>query len=159
MDSHSNSEEEIIKFEGMDITAEFQWSVGELIDEFLSALSEKTILGSKCGECGFVHVPPRRRCVDCLTELDKEDLVKVSDKGFIDSYTIAKKELDGKGNFLELEEPKIIASIKLEGTDSKIFMPVEKTEPAELEEGMKVKAVWREERTDEIDDIRFFKPC
>lgn len=157
MTSPSDSEKDIITIDGMDVTAGFRWSVGELMDEFFSALSEKKILGSECPGCGYTYVPPRRRCGKCHSEIGEEDLIELPDKGILESFTITQLQLDGRGNFQELEEPKVIGCIKIEKADSKIFMPIGDISQNDVKKGMKVEASWRKETKGEIDDIQFFK--
>ena len=140
------------------IVAGFQWSVGEMMERFLKALAERKILGVKCPQCGYVYVPPRWRCGRCYTKLGQENIVELSGKGTLLSYTAAWVEIDGAGNFRELDSPKAFGAIKLEDAGSTIFMPLGEVEPGDLKVGMPVEVVWREETKGELADIRYFKP-
>jgi len=136
----------------------FQWSVGEMMEKFIKTLADRKILGARCPECGYVYVPPRWRCGKCYAKIKEGNLTELSGKGTLLSYTTAYVELDGAGNFKELSEPKPIGAIKLEGTDSTVFMPLGEVKPVDLKEGMKVEVVWREETKGELADINYFRP-
>jgi len=136
----------------------FQWSVGEMMEKFIKTLADKKILGAKCPQCGYVYVPPRWRCGKCYAKVGEKNLTELSGKGTLLSYTTAYVELDGVGNFRELDKPKAIGAIKLESADSTIFMPLGEVKPGDLKEGMKVEVVWREKTKGELDDIEYFRP-
>jgi len=136
----------------------FQWSVGEMMEKFIKTLADRKILGARCPECGYVYVPPRWRCGKCYAKIEEGNLTELPGKGTLLSYTTAYVELDGAGNFKELSEPKPIGAIKLEGTDSTVFMPLGEVKPVDLKEGMKVEVVWREETKGELADINYFRP-
>lgn len=152
------SEEEIIPVKGLPVVAGFRWSVGELMDRFIKELGNRKILGTKCPKCNYTYVPPRLRCGKCSAKMDANNLTELSGKGVLIGYTTAYVELDGKGNFRELEKPKIIGAIKLDGADSTIYMPIVDIDPQKVEAGLKVEVVWREETKGEIADIKGFKP-
>lgn len=136
----------------------FQWSVGKMMEKFIKTLADKRILGAKCPQCGYVYVPPRWRCGKCYAKIEEGNLTELSGKGILLSYTTAYVELDGVGSFKELDKPKAIGAIKLESTDSTIFMPLGEVKPGNLKEGMKVEVVWREEPKGELADIKYFRP-
>ncbi|MBE0430483.1 MAG: Zn-ribbon domain-containing OB-fold protein [Dehalococcoidia bacterium] len=138
--------------------AGFRWSVGEQMERFIKALEQRRILGGKCGQCGYVYVPPRDRCGRCHASISEQDLTEIPGKGTLLSYTVAHVELDGSGNFRALDAPKVIGAIKLEGADSTIFMPVEKIEAEQLKVDMPVEVVWAEKTEGRLTDLRAFRP-
>lgn len=156
--SSDPSNDEVITVESMPIVAGFEWSVGELMDRFISELANKKIFGAECSDCGYTYVPPRLRCGKCYSEMGKDELVELSGRGTLVSYTKASVELDGSGNLEDLDEPFVIGAIRLEGADSKIFMPIKEVDLDEVEEGMEVEVEWVEEPEGEISDIKYFKP-
>jgi len=81
----------------------------------------------------------------------------LSGKGTLLGHTLAYVELDGKGSFQDLKKPKVIGAIKLEGSDSTVFMPLD-VEPKKIKEGMKLAPQWRKETKGELADIECFKP-
>ena len=150
---------EITRVSGMPIVAGFQWSVGKMMEKFIKSFAERKILGAKCPKCGYTYVPPRARCGKCYTKIDERNLVQLSGKGTLTGYTSAFVRLDGKGNFLDLREPRVIGAIKLDDSDSTIFLPLGKVDPKDVKEGSRVEAVWREETKGEIADLLCFRPA
>jgi len=144
------SEEKVIRY-GFPFVARFEWSVGFLMERFIKSLVDKKILAAKCPSCGYTYVPPRSRCGKCYAQLGETNLVELSGKGKLVGYTIAHVELDGSGNFRDLEKPRVIGAIKLEGADSTIFMPLEEVDPKEVKEGMEVEVKWRDEMKGPVD--------
>ncbi|MEM2618351.1 MAG: Zn-ribbon domain-containing OB-fold protein [Candidatus Hadarchaeales archaeon] len=128
------------------------------MERFIKSLAERKILGTKCPKCGYAYVPPRSRCGKCHAKLGEKDLIELSGRGVLVGYTTAYVELDGEGNFRDLEKPKTIGAIKLEGADSILFMPIGEIDPKEVKEGMKVEPKWREETKGELGDLEYFKP-
>jgi len=149
----------VITVQGMPmVPAGFNWSVGFQMERFLKALGRKKFLAAKCPECGYVYAPPRNRCAKCYKKMDEKDLIELSGKGTLLSFTTAYVELDGKGNFIDLKQPKIIGAIKLDGADSTIFMTIEEAKPEDLKIGMKVCIAWNQETQGGWKDIKYFKP-
>jgi uncharacterized OB-fold protein len=139
------SEEKVIRYKGLPFVAGFRWSVGFPMERFMKLLVNKKILAAKCPGCGYTYVPPRSRCGRCHAQLGETNLVELSGKGKLVSYTVAHVELDGSGNFRDLEKPRVIGAVKLEGADSTLFVPLEEVDPREVKEGMEVEVKWREE--------------
>lgn len=153
------SKSEIVDVPSLPFVAGFNWSTGFLMQRFIQELASRKVLGAKCPGCGYTYVPPRSRCGKCYTEIGEKDLVTLSGKGILVGYTTAYVELDGKGNFKDLEEPLIIGAIRLENADSTVFMPLRGIKPQDVTEGLKVEVQWQEETKGEIADIRYFKPA
>lgn len=152
--------EEVTRFDPPvgDLVAGFEWSVGEMMEEFIKTLEDKTITAVECPNCEYVTVPPRRRCPNCNSELEKSDIIELSGEGVLRSYTEADVELDGEGNFVDLEDSEIIGIIELDGADSQIFMPIGKVNGTELSIGQEVEPVWKDETEGQIEDLKYFKP-
>ena len=150
---------EIVDVPSLPFVAGFNWSTGFLMQRFIEELAKRKILGAKCPECGYTYVPPRSRCGKCYAKMGEKDLITLSGKGSLVSYTTASVELDGKGNFKDLEEPVIIGAIRLEGADSTVFLPLEGLEPKDITDGLRVEVQWREETKGELADIKCFKPA
>ena len=150
---------EVIRVSGLPFVAGFQWSVGKMMERFIKSFADRKILASKCPKCGYTYVPPRSRCGKCYTKIEEKNLVELSGKGNLIGYTTSYVQLDGKGNFLDLDEPKLIGAIKLEDSDSTIFVPLGEVDPKDVKEGTRVEAVWRKETKGEIADMMYFKPA
>ncbi len=145
----------VLRYEGIPFVARFGWYAGELTEKFLKSLAEKKLLAAKCPKCGYTVFPPRIRCVKCYTKMGEENLVELSGKGKVVSWSSVRVIPDGKGGFKEID-PVTIAAVKLDGSDSIIMLPID---AESVEEGMEVEIEWREERKGEIADIIGFKPA
>ncbi len=139
--------------------AGFNWSVGMLMEKFIKSLADKKLLAAKCPGCGYVYLPPRNRCGKCSTVIEDKDLIELSGKGELQSYTLGMVKLDGSGNFEDLPTPQVIGSIKLEGADSTLFMPLHNVEVEKLDRGMKLEVIWNDELKGHPTDIKGFKPA
>lgn len=146
----------IVEVQALPFVANFSWSTGFLMEKFIKELANKKILAAKCPECGYTYVPPRSRCGKCYAKIEEKNLVNLSGKGTLVSYTRAYVKLDGEGNFQDLEKPQIIGAVKLDNADSTIFMPIEGIKQGDLKEGLKVMVQWRDETKGELPDIRCF---
>lgn len=154
-----SDKEKFIKVDGLPLGADFNWSVGVLMEKFIKSLGDKKLFGAKCPKCGYVVAPPRTRCMKCNARMGEDDLVELSGKGTIQGRTLANVKLDGKCNFVDLKEPKIIGAIKLDDADSTLFMPVEGADIEKLGIGTAVSIQWSDETKGEIADIKCFKPA
>ncbi len=141
-----------------DLVAGFEWSVGEMMEEFIKSFEDKTILAVECPNCEYVTVPLRCRCPNCYNELDKDDIIELSGEGSLLSYTEAQVELDGEGNFEDLGEAEIIGMVKLDGADSQLFMPIGEADVTDLDIGQEVEPVWKDEAEGQVEDLKYFKP-
>jgi len=139
------------------VQAQFNWSVGFQMQNFLKALANKKFLASKCPECAYVYAPPRNTCSKCYKKMEEKDLVELSGKGMLAGWTTAYVELDGKGNFVDLKKPKLIAAVKLEGANSTLFMPLEDIDSKKLKVGMAVAIEWSPETKGGWKDIKYLR--
>ncbi len=153
------SNSEIVDVKTLPFPANFIWSTGFMMQRFIEELAGRKILGVKCPGCGYTYIPPRSRCGKCYAKIEEKNLVTLSGKGTLVSYTTGHVALDGQGNFIDLQEPAIIGAIRLENADSTIFMPLEGIKPQDVCAGLKVEVQWREETKGELADIRSFKPA
>jgi uncharacterized OB-fold protein len=153
------SKSEIIDVQTVPYMANFSWSTGFLVERFIKELANRKIMAVKCPGCGYTYIPPRSRCGRCYSQIGEKNLITLSGKGTMISYTTAYVELDGQGNFVDLAKPAIIGSINLDGADSTIFMPIEGIKPQDVAEGMRVEVQWQEETKGELSDIKCFKPA
>jgi hypothetical protein len=146
----------IVDVQPVPFLAAFSWSTGSIMEKFIKELANKKILAAKCPGCGYTYVPPRSRCGKCNSKIEEKNLINLSGKGTLVSYTTAHVKLDGNGNIQDLDKPEIIGAIKLDKADSTIFMRLEGIKPKDVAEGLKVKIQWREETKGELPDIKCF---
>jgi uncharacterized OB-fold protein len=80
--------------------------------------------------------------------------VQVSDIGEVMSYCVVHRSQP----FYPAKQPFIYGIIKLEGADTGLVHIIDGINPEDVGIGMKVKAVFKENRTGSIMDIAYFKP-
>jgi hypothetical protein len=105
-----------------------------------------------------VLVPPRSFCERCFVAAD--EWVPLQDRGTLDTFTIIYEQFLGMP-----PPPYCVGLIKLEGADTSLMHYVSGVDMSDLEKakqnirvGMKLQAVWKEEREGRISDILYFKP-
>ena len=140
---------------------EYRHTAGKFASKFFHGLKEKKIYGVKCPKCGRVLIPPRAFCERCFVPL--EEWVEVSDTGTVVAYTITYRHFVGHP-----KPPFCLAFIKLDGADTCLMHLIGPpgwealADPEKAKEvvkvGMRVKAVWAEERKGTIMDIKYFEP-
>ncbi|MCS6817410.1 MAG: Zn-ribbon domain-containing OB-fold protein [Blastocatellia bacterium] len=123
----------------------FEYTAGRTISRFLMGLAERRIWATRCGECGRVYVPPLGFCGRCWREI--AEWRELPDEGELVSYTVR-----------PIEPPVILGLIRLDGADTHLVHRLGEVEPTELEQVVRVRAVWRQERTGSILDIVYFAP-
>jgi uncharacterized OB-fold protein len=130
-----------------------EYSAGAVGSRFLTQLRDrKRIMGTRCLDCNRVYVPARSICKDCLGQL--KQWVEVSDKGTLLTYTVC----NVPNPVQPTEAPLIYGIVQLDGADTGFVHMLGEVEPEQLRVGMRVKAVFKEEREASILDIRYFKP-
>jgi hypothetical protein len=135
------------------INVPYKWWAGETASKFFISLrNEKKILGTRCGCCNRVYVPPRKVCPSCFTE--NPEWVEVSDEGVLLTYTVARRQLAA----LPEQAPVFFGLVKLDGADTALLHHLGELDEAELRIGMRVKAEFAANRKGTIRDIAYFKP-
>lgn len=134
----------------------YAWDCGMAIGKYLEGLKNGKIIGVKCPKCEKIMVPPRIFCEWCFLLI--ENFVELKDTGKINTFSICYISWDMK----RLEIPQIPAVIEIDGASLGygILHLVSEVNPKDVKIGMKVKAVWKEEKEREgkITDIKYFKP-
>ncbi len=136
------------------INVPYSWWAGDTASKFLVAIrDEQKIMGTKCGKCKRVFIPPRKVCPTCFKP--NEEWVSVSDTGTVQAFTVARRQLAA----LSQKVPVCFALIKLEGADTALLHCLSEVDPADIKIGMRVKARFAEERSGTIKDIDYFRPA
>lgn len=131
----------------------YHYAYGEHYDRFFREMRDnKRIMGVKCTKCGAVLLPPRPYCGFCYTPVD--EWVPLSDEGEVLTYTAIHLPFMGQPT----EPPYVYAFIMLDGADVQFPHILGEVEPADIRVGMRVKAVWSEERKGTLHDIKYFRP-
>jgi uncharacterized OB-fold protein len=137
----------------------FRHTAGRFASRFFRELRDsQKIYGVRCPQCRRVLLPPRPMCERCFASID--EWVEVGHQGTLEAYTICYVP------FLGLPPPPVgMVVVKLDGADTclqHILSGVDLSDPDKardvLKIGMRVEAVWREQRRGEILDIQYFKP-
>ena len=135
------------------INVPYNWWAGDTASKFLIAIrDEQKILGTRCDQCEWVFLPPRKTCPTCFTE--NREWVEVSDIGVLQAFTVARRQLAS----LSKKVPVCFGLIKLEGADTALLHYLGEVDPDEIKIGMRVKARFAEERQGLITDIDYFRP-
>jgi hypothetical protein len=136
-----------------EINIPYKWSAGLAGSRFFEELrDQKKIMGTKCSRCGRVMVPPRIFCEECF--VDANEWVEVSNQGTLITFGDSYLSTDGK----LLEKPWMLGIIRLDGSDGGLVHYIGEATPEELKIGMKMEAVFKEEREGNILDIKYFRP-
>jgi len=148
------------KLEGMDVWIYHgqiyipnRYSAGAVGSRFLIEIRDKKrIMGTRCPTCNRVYVPARSICKDCFGQLD--EWVEVSDKGTVLTYTVCNQP----NPVQPMETPLVYGIIQLDGADTGFIHMLGEVDPEQLRIGMRVQAVFKEQREASILDIKYFKP-
>lgn len=118
-------------------------TAGRAVGTFLAELGQRRILGSSCGSCATVRVPAQDFCGDCGGETP--DFRQVPEVGDLEAWTVT--------------DQGIVALVRLDGTDVAFLHRIVDADPASLEVGMRVGAVWAEEPGGHVLDLVGFAPA
>ncbi len=137
----------------------FRHTAGRFASRFFRELRDnKKIFGVRCPDCQRVLLPPRPLCERCFVSID--EWVEVGHQGTLEAFTICYLPFQG------LPPPPIATiMVKLDGADgclNHVLSGVDLSDVDKANElvkiGMRVEAVWRDERKGEIGDIEYFRP-
>ena len=132
--------------------AEWNWSYGRISRFFRELRDNKKIMGTKCPKCGIVFCPPTSDCPKCYVPTE---WVEVSNQGTVQYYTIV---YGLAAPWAKHEVPFGVGLIKLDGADTGLLHYILGVKFDELKNGIRVEAVFRDEREGYITDISHFKP-
>jgi len=131
----------------------FTYSAGKTASRFFVELRDhQRIMGKRCPRCQRVIVPAQLFCKECFVETD--EWVEVGPEGTLVTFTVVYR----KENHHPKEAPFAYGIIKLDGADTSMVHLLGETEVTKLEHGMKVRALFSEERKGHILDIESFRP-
>ncbi len=134
----------------------YRYTVGIAGEKFFEGLKNGKLVATSCDDCtecgdGHVYLPPRMYCECCFAELT--NYFEVPDEGTVVSFTEVYQDLEGH----PLSEPVMIALINIDDTDTLFLHYLIETEE-EPYVGLRVKAVWNDDRTGSLFDIKGYKP-
>jgi uncharacterized protein len=129
----------------------YTWWVGDVGSRFLRALrDEEKILGNHCMKCNTVYVPPRKNCGRCFKGIDK--WVELEKEGVVQAHTIVRFQYPVQ----PAPAPFAYAVIKLDGADVGLVHII-KEGLDKLKNGVRVRALFKEDRKGHILDIDSFE--
>ncbi|UCD56770.1 MAG: Zn-ribbon domain-containing OB-fold protein [Candidatus Hydrogenedentota bacterium] len=137
------------------IKVPYTWYVGEYASRFYVELRDnKKLWGTKCSKCEKVMVPPRNFCGKCFVPVT--EWVELKDTGTLQTYTVVHYEVPG---IQPMKPPYAYGIIKLDGADTGFVHIIAGTDLGKLKAGVKVRAVFGDDRQGNLLDIKYFKPA
>jgi uncharacterized protein len=136
----------------MEIGFDYTRSLGPTLSQFMGALADRRILGSR-GADGRVHAPPFE--YDPVTLAPPTELVPVGPEGSVTSWSWAPRPLEGQ----PLAHPFAWALIRLDGADTAMLHAVDAGSAEAMRTGMRVRPRWADDPAGHIRDITCFEPC
>jgi uncharacterized protein len=130
-------------------TLEFPYSrtLGPTIGAFAAGLREQRLLAARTTG-GRVLMPPVEYDPE-TSDATEPELIEVGPEGVVESWSWV-PEPSGRQPF---DRPFAFAMIRVDGTDTGMIHVLTAESPDQISTGMRVRPVWREERTGRIDDI------
>lgn len=137
------------------ITAHSRYYAGKMGSAFYVALRDSgRIYGVRCTTCRKVLWPPRSTCGRCFSMLSTDDLVEIGPCGTLTAFT--------KVHYHEAVHPKpaplVYGIVRLDNADTGMVHLIEGCGAEPLRIGMRVRAVFSENRNGNILDIACFRP-
>lgn len=134
----------------------YSWSVGREGSKFLTEIRDnKKIFGMRCSKCGTVYVTPRQVCGPCYTPI--KEWVELGTEGVLEAFSIVNYHFMDPNTGEERPTPYTYGYIKLDGADKNLCHLVSETDMAKIRNGMRVRAVFAEERHGSLKDIKYFE--
>lgn len=137
------------RFVDSTITFPYRRSLGPLLTTFMTALTQKRILGSRSGD--RVLVPPMEWDPQTGADLGL-DLIEVGPVGTVESWTWVPVPSEQH----PLKKPFAFAFIRLDGATTPLLHAVDAGSPDRMANGARVAPRWKGKREGRIDDIACF---
>lgn len=129
----------------------FSRTTGPVIGRFLAGLSERVLLGVRRAD-GTVMCPPLE--YDPISSDALSELVEVGPGGVVETWS-----WNGAPRSQQpFDQPFAWAMIRPDGSDTAMLHAVLVAGPEQMSTGMRVRIVWRDERSGHIADIAGFEP-
>ncbi len=136
------------------ISVPYTWTVGRTLSKFYCLLRDHAqIWGNRCPSCNKVFVPPKVKCLYCYKDIF--DWVELPGTGVLETFTVVHYE---EPALHPKKAPIIYGVIKMDGADTGMVHLVDEVEPDQVKVGMRMEAVFAEEREGNIFDIKYFRP-
>lgn len=146
---------ELLKISSGEAEQRYHWHCGPYWSRFFRGLrDERKIYATKCPSCGRVYIPPREVCGPCFTKM--EEWVEVGPEGVITCFTTVRHPFVNPSTGKPVNVPYTNVYVKLDGADTDLMHYLDDTDEEKISIGMRVKAVFREQRRGTIHDIEHF---
>ncbi|MEV0582008.1 OB-fold domain-containing protein [Nonomuraea sp. NPDC050310] len=146
------SEEPLVAEHVLEFPGGYTRSTGPVIGRFLTELRERRLYGVRTRE-GRVLVPPLEYDPD-TGEAVTGDWTEVGPAGTVTAASwVAEPRPEHP-----LDRPFAWALIRLDGADTALVHALDAGSPKALKPGLRVRPVWREQRTGDITDLACFVP-
>jgi len=136
-----------------DLRVPYRYSMGAVPSKFFIEIRDhQKIMGIRCPSCDMVFIPPRSTCGRCFSQL--HEWVEVGNQGTLETYTQVRYSTPVQ----PAVAPFYYGIIKPDGADTGLAHMVGDLKGQEPRIGMRVQAVFKEERKGNMLDILYFKP-
>lgn len=132
----------------------YQYTAGRYGSIFLHGLKEAKFYASECASCGTVQAPPRIICGTCWKET--KNIKEVGPSGQIMAFTQVTLPFIDPLTGETRPVPYCYGMIQLDGTQNTFQHFLEETEIENVYKGMRVRAVFKKERSGHLSDILHF---
>lgn len=132
----------------------YQYFAGATGSTFIAALRDrKKVLGVRCERCAKTFIPPRQTCERCFRDLTNA-WIELGAEGAVTGFTVVRYAEP----YQPAQPPYVLALVLLDGADTPIAHLLACGDPSNARVGMRVRAVFSDERKDNILEIRHFVP-
>ncbi|MCD7444640.1 OB-fold domain-containing protein [Streptomyces lincolnensis] len=118
---------------------DYTYSPGRAQTAFITALTDRKLVGERCPSCRKVYVPPRGACPTC--GLATSEQVEVGPRGTVTTFCI----VNIKAKNLDIEVPYVYAHIALDGADLALHGRIGGIPYDQVRMGLRVEAVWADD--------------
>ena len=134
------------------IRLDYTYSPGRATSRFLKGVTEGKLLGQRCPVCGNVYIPPRGSCP--IDGVATEEEVELSGTGTVTTFCVVNIPFAGQA----VECPYVSATILLDGANLGLFHLIQEIPANEVRMGLRVEAVWHDEKRPTLESIKYFRP-
>lgn len=134
------------------ISIPFSYAAGAAASRFLTELRDRRrIMGTRCPACRKVLVPARSFCAGCW--VDTDDWLEVGPEGTLQTWVTVRLPLPHAP-----APPHTLGLVRLDGADTDLLHRVG-SDAGTLQAGMRLRPVWRDERSGSLLDLAHFVPA
>ncbi|MBT2523332.1 Zn-ribbon domain-containing OB-fold protein [Arthrobacter sp. ISL-28] len=135
---------------------DYRVKLGRAWSRFMRGLQKQELWGTRCESCQRSYVPAQDYCEACYEKIT--NWVQLEPTGTLRAATIVYQGFEGGP-----EAPYVVGAVEIDGTHSLLMhfiggvdLSDSDAARAVLRDGLRVRAVWSDERTAAITDIKHF---